>query len=181
MTAAPKAISHGLGAGAGATFGAFFGISAPNAGAATETASAAAIDNTTFFIESAPLIRSAPGRAGPLSHLSPRVSREPQSRRRITHLACVTGDLDPPRYRSARRKQQQVLPFWAFLAAVDKNNVSCCANVTKHDAWWALAGRCPHPPFDTALRVGSRLLLLFSGWPQAVNRRGPRCRRSPDG
>jgi hypothetical protein len=55
MIAEPKAMSHGLGGGAGATFGAFAGISAANAGAAAETASAAASDNTTFFIESAPL------------------------------------------------------------------------------------------------------------------------------
>src|SRR5215510_76887 len=119
MTAAPKAISHGLGAGAGATFGAFAGMSAPNAGAATETASAAAIDNTTFFIESAPC-----NSIGTWSRRSPE----------ITHLACATGDLDPRRYRPARRKRQQVLPFWAFLPAVDKNNVSCCVNVTKHAA-----------------------------------------------
>jgi hypothetical protein len=55
MTAAPKAMSHGLGAAAGAAFGAFAGMSAANADPATETASAAATDNTTFFIESAPL------------------------------------------------------------------------------------------------------------------------------
>jgi hypothetical protein len=34
-------------------------MSAANAGAATETASAAATDNTTFLIESAPLVPSA--------------------------------------------------------------------------------------------------------------------------
>src|SRR5262245_39841026 len=116
MTAAPKAISHGLGAGAGATFGAFFGISAPNAGAATETASAAAIDNTTFFIESAPLIRSAPGRAGPLSHLSPRVSREPRSRRRITHLACVTGGFRPPALPLGKAKTAASAAFLGVIA-----------------------------------------------------------------
>src|SRR5689334_18179972 len=73
MTAAPKAISHGLGAAAGAAFGAFAGMSAANAGAAIETASAAATDNTTFFIESAPLNRSARSRAGPLHTSKPRI------------------------------------------------------------------------------------------------------------
>src|SRR5665647_2694832 len=52
MTAAPKAMSHGDGS-AGATFGAFAGISAASAGAA-EKASAATTDKTTFFIDPAP-------------------------------------------------------------------------------------------------------------------------------
>src|SRR5664280_3186133 len=52
MSALPKAISHGLGAAAGAG-AAFTGISAANAGAA-ESASAATTDKTTFFIDPAP-------------------------------------------------------------------------------------------------------------------------------
>src|SRR5664280_951332 len=52
MSALPKAISHGLGAAAGAG-AAFTGISAANAGAA-ESASAATTDKTTFFIDAAP-------------------------------------------------------------------------------------------------------------------------------
>src|SRR5690242_9895019 len=48
MTAAPKAISHGDGAAAGA-LAALTGMSAANAGAA-DIASAATTDNTTLFI-----------------------------------------------------------------------------------------------------------------------------------
>src|SRR5581483_1225395 len=56
MIAAPKATSHGDGGAATAgAFAAFTGMSAANAGAAADTASAATNDNTTFFIEPAPL------------------------------------------------------------------------------------------------------------------------------
>jgi hypothetical protein len=56
MMAAPKAISHGDGVATTATFGAFTGMSAANAGAARETANAANTDKATFFI-SLPLFR----------------------------------------------------------------------------------------------------------------------------
>jgi hypothetical protein len=50
VNAVPKAMSNGDGAAAGtATFGAFAGMSAADAGAA-EKASAATTDKTTFFI-----------------------------------------------------------------------------------------------------------------------------------
>src|SRR5262245_21809974 len=95
MTAAPKAISHGLGAAAGAALGAFAGISAANAGAATETASAAATDNTMFFIESAPLNSiGACSHRSPFAH-PPHVSRVFRPRTAHTHLACVTWNLEP--------------------------------------------------------------------------------------
>src|SRR5580765_4009271 len=92
MTAAPKAMSHGLGAAAGATFGAFAGMSAANAGAATETASAAATDNTTFFIEPAPLIRSARSRRSPARHSRKVVNLSYE--RLFTRLTCVFRNLD---------------------------------------------------------------------------------------
>jgi hypothetical protein len=82
MIPAPKAISHGLGGGAGATLGAFAGTSAANAGEAAEAANAAKSDNTTFFIETAPFIR--PARrfpADPLAcHLASKSREAPQLR-----------------------------------------------------------------------------------------------------
>src|SRR5512144_3148729 len=107
MTAAPKAMSHGLGAAAGATFGAFPGISAAKAGAA-KTANAAAT-NTTFFIESAPLIRSARPRRSP-SHLPTREPRAPAANGLyafgVRYWEFRLLSLAP-----GRRKGWQVLPF----------------------------------------------------------------------
>src|SRR5512139_106570 len=110
MTAAPKAISHGLGAGAGATFAAFAGISAASAGAVAETASAAATINTPLFIESAPLIRSArsPRRVprSPPAHKAAKFRLSPTP---CTFWRALPGNLDLRPRAAASQKRRQVL------------------------------------------------------------------------
>jgi hypothetical protein len=56
-------------------------MSAANADPATETASAAATDNTTFFIESAPLNSIGALAPVPFAHLLTRQSRTPVTNR----------------------------------------------------------------------------------------------------
>src|SRR4029077_15052472 len=99
MMAAPKAMSHGLGGGAGATLGAFAGRSAAKAGKAAETASAATTDNTTFFIESAPLIRSVrgPDRSPFACHPTYRAVDFPGCDRPVSALTCITRKFRPMR------------------------------------------------------------------------------------
>src|SRR5262245_9243930 len=114
MIADPKAISHGLGGGAGATLGAFAGMSAANAGEAAEAASAAKSDNTTVFIESAPLFdRHEPGRSP--CHLASRAAKRPICDRSGRVLPCVTGKFRPVTRRRGKPKAGATAAFLGEL------------------------------------------------------------------
>src|SRR6478736_8217270 len=110
MMPPPKAMSHGLGGGAGATFGAFAGISAANA-VAVETASAATTDNTTFFIGACPF-NSTGLKAGPLCLFLRKVRRKSRNKRRKpAKKRRLHGNLDLWRPVAASQKRRQLLPF----------------------------------------------------------------------
>src|SRR6185436_18021729 len=142
MTAAPKAISHGLGAAAGAAFGAFAGISAANAGAATENANAGPTDNTTFFIESAPLIRSARRRRSPSTHGFG-----------VCYLKFRPLALPP-----GKAKTTASAAFLGVLPVCLQKDVGCCVNVTKQaclsSTWHAKGGGFPHSARASIDRTG---------------------------
>src|SRR5215510_8763259 len=133
MTAAPKAISHGLGGGAGAALGAFAGTSAANAGEAAEAASAAKSDNTTFFfIESAPLFDRPEG--SDRSPLPVILRTEPPNLpgcdRSGRVLTCVTRKFRPVACRRGKPKTGATAAFLGELARYRKKVSGCCVNVT---------------------------------------------------
>src|SRR5262245_38401513 len=134
MIPAPKAISHGLGGGAGAATGAFAGMSAANnADEAAEAASAAKSDNTTFFfIESAPLFDRPEG--SDRSPLPVILRTEPPNLpgcdRSGRVLTCVTRKFRPVACRRGKPKTGATAAFLGELARYRKKVSRCCVNVT---------------------------------------------------
>ena len=197
MMPAPKAMSHGLGGGAGATtLGALAGMSAANAGMAAETASAATTDNTTFFIESAPLIRSAGG-FWPIPFCLPcaRTRKSPRFRPGPARFDVHYGKFRPV---TARRGKPKTVATAAFLGESElyrQKDAACCVNVTNSTRqavldppkWVAstAAAEVFHILPDTGERFcnfaefGFRPPPPFCGWPRAASRPAPRCRQSP--
>src|SRR4029453_18633491 len=183
MTPAPKAISHGLGGGAGATTGAFAGISAANAGEAAEAASVAKSDNATFFIESAPFIR--PARkcpADPLCLSSCEQSRQPPRLRSI--WAPLTGKFRPVTARRGKPKMGATAAFLGELARYREKAGACCVDVTISARYPVLramdsAGgaqfstwshRLTRAGSTTAVRSRFRPQLLSCDWPRGASR-----------
>jgi hypothetical protein len=107
MIAEPKAISHGL-VSTTATFGAFTGISAANAGAA-EIASPATSDKTIFFIGACPFSFDRLS-ADPFAHHPLRTETRLRSTRTQKRVHCRKVEAPPLEHRKAK-----TAAFAAFL------------------------------------------------------------------
>src|SRR5664279_2787576 len=120
MIAEPNARSHGDGAATGALT-AFTGMSAANAGIATETANAATTDITTLFIEPAPFRfdrLSADTNRPSLSRTIPfqtPAAIDPYAKGRALGL-----NLHMRRRLASSRKRDHLPPFWAIQASIDR-------------------------------------------------------------